>query len=222
MKLVFDSTTLASPEQLVGTSTYTRRMLLSAILELFASNGLVFVGVSEDNAPYVTAFGVFRVEHNLGYGLMVDAAPSACGTGIIFEVCAIANYGRGWHALRELRVAPPEVKRPFCSAKIRWSTSEKLRQFGYDQTYPVHHMAALKHTVQLELEKRRLEDDGQKQLRWLTEKLDTSDEGEFHGRTYSGKVHPAKDGPHVELSIHCQDVNKIVRIVDILNEDKAA
>ena len=62
MKLVFDSTTLASPEQLVGKSSYSRRTLLSAILELFANNGLVFVGVSEEKAPYVIAFGIFRVE----------------------------------------------------------------------------------------------------------------------------------------------------------------
>lgn len=220
MKLVFDSTTLASPEQLVGKSSYSRRTLLSAILELFANNGLVFVGVSEEKAPYVIAFGIFRVEQHLGYGLKVEAAPSACGTGIIFEVCAIANYGRGWHELRELRVALPVDKRVFCSAKARWSTSEKLRQFDIEQDYPGWHLEALKHTVYLELEKRQMEDEGQKQLRWLSEKLDTSEQGEFHGQSYTGKVITSKNGPQVQLAIQSEDVQKIVRIVGILNESR--
>jgi len=203
---IYKTNTLANPTEVVGKSTMTRQQLLDAIDALFAEHGFDRLGVTDSMFGDVVAFGAAMQDSKRGVGLEVSAAPSACGTGIVFDATGKVNYSGAW--------MDPTVE--FHERRHHWSTSEKLIQFDAPRTMNPKFIKGLRKQFLASLHKQEQATAAREAAARVSERLGASKNGTLVGNDFVCQVSPAVGDAEVELTIRTSDVNKVQAILALL------
>jgi hypothetical protein len=215
-----DNTPLKNPDQPVKTSAVTRQQLLDGIDAFFAEYGFTRTSVSEAAAPYVQAYGVVLHDDKRGYGLRVEAAPTACGTGIVFDAVAYLNMGEGWKAPAHLSyveiIGPGNAQQHHRAPATRWSTSEKLVALGMRVGCDRRYIESLKSMFLYKLGYKKTRRERTKAAAAMRTRLGADTEGYLHGADFTGRITSPEAGPKVTLKIETFDADKAAAILALL------
>jgi hypothetical protein len=207
---LFTSNTLTNPDQVVGKSTTTRQQLLAAIDTVFAEHGFDRTSLSDAAAPEVTAFGVAMHDSKQGISLKVVAAPSACGTGIVFNAFAQVNYGDGWE----------QAGGDYPSRFHHWSTSEKLIQFGNPRAMSPRFVSDLRKAFHANLQRREQSAAARKAASEVAARLGASKNGTLVGKEFVAQVAATGAGTEVavELTLRTTNIEKVAAVLALLQQ----
>jgi hypothetical protein len=200
------------------TSQFSRENLLKSIQVFFEEQGLTYMALP-DAGRYPTAFGLCLRTLSTGWGVELLAAPSSCGTGIVYEAKAIFNYGTGWERNdRMLLPAPRGLGETYEVGSTRWSTSELLKQFGQVRGCNPKFLTYIRESFEYTMEKERQARLRQESARKIIEQFKASPSGEFSGPGYSGVITPLPAAPNIALTVNTDNPDKIARILEIMAE----
>lgn len=206
MYFLFKSNTLANPTEVVGKSTMTRQEVLAAIDNVFAEHGFDRLGIMDGLSGDVIAFGAAMQDSKRGVGLQVSAAPSACGTGVVFDATGKVNFGGAW--------TDPALD--YTERSHHWSTSEKLIQFDAPRTMNPKFIKGLHKHFRATLHKQEQTAAAREAAARISERLGASKNGTLTGADFVCQVSPAVGDAEVELTIRTTDVNKVQAILALL------
>jgi hypothetical protein len=206
MYFIYKNNTLANPTEVVGTSTMTRQEVLTAIDSVFAEHGFDRMDIMDGPYGDVVAFGAAMQDSKRGVGLEVRAAPSACGTGIVFDVAGKVNYSGAWQ--------DPSMEYP--ERCHHWSTSERLIQFGAPRAMNPKFIKGLHKHFRASLHKQEETAAAREAAARVSERLGASKNGTLVGTDFVCQVSPAIGNAEVELTVRTTDVNKIQAILALL------
>jgi hypothetical protein len=206
MYFIYKTNTLANPTEVVGTSTMTRQEVLAAIDNLFAEHGFDRMGIMDGLFGDVMAFGAAMLDSKRGVGLEVRAAPSACGTGIVFDAVGKVNYHGTWQ--------DPSLDYP--ARMHHWSTSEKLIQFGAPRAMNPRFVEGLHEHFRASLHKQEQCVAAREAAARVSERLGASKNGTLVGTDFVCQVSPAGGNAEVELTVRTSDIDKIQAILALL------
>lgn len=207
MEIIFASNTLSNADQLVNQTTYSRQALLDAIDAEFNKNGLTRVSISEFSSPYVTAYGLVMVDETHGYGVRLEAGPSACGTGIVFDAQAVLNVNNSWDT---------PVRLSNGAGYLRWSTSEKLIQFGFPRESDPHFYTMVKQTFDFIVGYQNQSLRSRNAAANTAKHLGANSTGLLSGNDFVVQVVPRDDKPEIVLNVRTTDVAKVQAILALL------
>lgn len=206
MYFIYKTNTLANPNEVVGTSTMTRQEVLTAIDSMFAEHGFDRMGIMDGPHGDVVAFGAAMQDSRRGVGLEVCAAPSACGTGIVFDVTGKVNYSGAWQ----------DPSLDYAERRHHWSTSEKLIQFGAPRAMNPKFIKGLHKHFRASLHQQEQTAAGREAAAHVSERLGASKNGTLVGIDFVCQVSPAVGNAEVELTVRTSDVAKVQAILALL------
>lgn len=200
-----------------SSSPITKEALESALKEFFAANGLTLIPTEQTNEKYPKAYGVSMQDISRGWGVKLQTAPSACGTGIVFEATAVINLGEGWREYETLRlpVGAREFVGPY-DGFHRWSTSKLLEQFGVSPECNRHFLPAIRAVFDYEVSAARAAEKSRSAAEAVGLRFKAQNNGYFNGPGYQGRISPGLLAPYITLTLSTDDPEKIAKVIEIM------
>lgn len=216
-----------APRQSADTAL-RRPQLYAEIDQFFQDNGLTLLTKPERAYPEAVAYGIELANPDEGWdthgwGLVVSAVSSICGTGTHFEAIPLIHLGERWRFFHELALPEGITMHQVLDREggkgraYRWSTAQENDGLpsACDPRFLQAIRAAFEAKAKPQLDALRAEKVA---VQSLIEHFNANPEGHFCNSGYSGAIHydPIEQTAEVSIAFRTGDIAKVDRIIRVL------
>ena len=210
-------------------TAFNRPQLYAEIEQFFKDNRLTLLMKPERAYPEALAYGIQLANpedgwDTHGWGVVVSAVSSLCGTGTHFEATPIVHLGRKWRCFHELELPADLVLHQALDREsgvkervYRWSTADDAG--GLPNACDPRFLQAIRDTFERvakpQLDALRAEKAA---VQKLIAHFNANPEGRFCNSGYSGAIHydPIEGAAEVSIAFRTADIAKVDRIIRVL------